>query len=88
MLLYQRHICWKHHAGQAGKRRKKDRPDRSEMSAVREEKDTADKRINYFINFTSQLTLHATFQVSQPVEDERCWAAALVTPHQLEKKNF
>ncbi|KAF0044707.1 hypothetical protein F2P81_003865 [Scophthalmus maximus] len=30
--------------------------------AAGEEKDTADKRINYFINFISQLTLHATFQ--------------------------
>ena len=36
--------------------------------AAGEEKDTADKRINYFINFISQLTLHATFQVSQPGE--------------------
>lgn len=33
--------------------------------AAGKEKDTADKRINYFINFISQLTLHATFQVSR-----------------------
>lgn len=38
-----------------------------------EEKDTADKCINYFINFSSQLTLHATFQVSQPGEEEVLW---------------
>lgn len=39
--------------------------------AAGEEKDIADKRINYFINFISQLTLHATFQVSQ---SEGGWA--------------
>ncbi|CAK6969996.1 Hypothetical predicted protein [Scomber scombrus] len=33
--------------------------------AAGKEKDTADKRINYFINFISQLTLHATFQLDQ-----------------------
>lgn len=52
--------------GQPGRR--EERPDRCRMAAG-EEKDTADKRINYFINFISQLTLHATFQVSQPRED-------------------
>lgn len=37
--------------------------------AAGKEKDTADKCINYFINFILQLTLQATFQVSQPGED-------------------
>lgn len=51
--------------GQPGRR--EERPDCWRMAAG-EEKDTADKCINYFINFISQLTLHATFQVSQPGE--------------------
>lgn len=55
--------------GQPGRRGES--PDRCWMAAG-EEKDTADKRINYFINFISQLTLHATFQVSQTEEDEHC----------------
>lgn len=69
--------------GQAGRR--EERPDLCWMAAGKE-KDIADKRINYFINFISQLTLHGTFQVSQPGEDERCRALAPATPHQVEKK--
>lgn len=48
--------------------RRGERPNRW-RTAAGEEKDTADKCINYFINFISQLTLHATFQVSQPGGD-------------------
>lgn len=70
--------------GQPGRR--EERPRRCRMAAGKE-KDTADKRINYFINFISQLTLHATFQVSQPGEDERCRAPVLATPHQPEKNS-
>ncbi|KAL7380264.1 hypothetical protein ABVT39_014690 [Epinephelus coioides] len=70
--------------GQPGRR--EERPDCCRMAAG-EEKDTADKRINYFINSISQLTLHATFQVSQSGKDEWCRALALVTSHQLEKNS-
>ena len=70
----------------AARQAEKKRPDRCRMAAG-EEKDTADKRINYFINFVSQLTLHATFQVSQPREDEWCRAPVLVTPHQPEENS-
>lgn len=54
--------------GQPG--RQEERPNCWRMAAGKE-KDTADKCINYFINFILQLTLQATFQVSQPGEDVR-----------------
>lgn len=71
-----------HRGSEAGKKK---RPNRCWMAAG-EEKDTADKRINYFINFISQLTLHATFQVSQPGDEQRCRALEPVTLHQPGKK--
>lgn len=69
-------------------------PDRREerlncwRMAAGEEKDTADKCINYSINFISQLTLHATFQVSQPGKDVQGSDAgdSSSTGEKLEKK--
>lgn len=58
--------------GTARKAKKRNEPDCC-RTAAGEEKDTADKCINYFLNIVSQLTLHATFQVSQSWEDERSW---------------
>lgn len=59
------------HQNSLARQAEKNRPDCC-MTATGSEKDTADKCINYSLNFVSQLTLHATFQVSQPGEDEQC----------------